>query len=135
MSRLESFQQACMTLALLHYEMPAHLWAILVVRYAPPLADQAEFDRMKAAVLAVAGHLECSRTEFARWAVAHWGNRLPPERARWDHWNNRDLGAISTLKRLYGKDIKPSLGNMERLAKITAENLLSINGVIEKAAA
>lgn len=142
LTKIEIFQQACLTLRRLHWNMPPHLWALLIIRYSPPLsrdgvvlAGKAELDRMCVAVEIVAGNLKTDRREFAQWAVAHWGKRLPQGKAQWDHWQNRDSGAISTLKRLYSRDVKPALGAMERTAMATAENVLKHAGMIESEAA
>lgn len=142
LSKMELFQQACMTHGLLHNGMPPHLWAVLIIKHAPALsrdgrivADKEEIDRMKMACLVAAGYLNCDRVEFARWAVAHWGHRLPKSRAQWSYWDGRECGAISTLKRVYSRIVKPSLIDMERAAMMVADDLLKTRGVVNQEAA
>lgn len=138
LSKLESFQQACMTFGLLHNNMPPHLWAVLVVKHAPALsrdgrlvADKTEVDFVNGACLVAAGHLPIDRVRFARWAVAYWARRLPPTDDQWAYWKDKDCGGVSTLRRINSRVIKPALIDMERIALIVAEDLLKSRGVVE----
>lgn len=147
LTKLERFQQDCMTLAFLHHRMPAHLWAVIVTRYAILPANQpdprdaeaveryhSEFNRIKVAVLVVAGHITYDDSMFARWAVANWAGKFEKSKARWDRWADHDL-SIRTLKRHYGEQIKPRLTGLLKQAEATAERLLNDSGMIERVAA
>lgn len=141
LSKLEAFQQDCMTLAFLHSRMPAHQWAVIVVRHAllpanlPAANDPdgvsryiAEFNRVKIAIMVTAGHIDYDDTKFARWAVANWGGWLDKSRGRWDRWADHDL-AIGTLKDHYGRQIKPQMATLLKQSEENAGRLLADAGL------
>lgn len=140
MTKLEAFQQACMTAAFLHSRLPPVEWAALVVAHAPALsrkgrrvASDAEIQRMVVAVLLLAGEMEYPGKGFARWAVAHWGGRLPMEASGWSFWVGRDVAAVRTLQRHYAQQIRPWLADVERRAMRSADLALWSERLIEVA--
>lgn len=136
LSKLEHFQQDCMTLAFLNDRLPPHLWAVLILRHQlKTVAEKPELDRLVSAMLVAAGRVDYPDLTFTRWAVAHWAGRLTGARAKWDWWTSHGDRPVPTLKEHYGKRIKPQLDGMLASADASAERLLSDAGLIERAAA
>lgn len=138
LSRLERFQQDCMTYAFLNDRLPAAQWAVIIVRHSLRITDpreqRVELDRLRWAVWTAAGHTGYPRADFARWATLKWGGKL----ARTDTWQSRwGAGgvAVSTLKRHYRERVAKPLDDMLTAAERNAQRLLSDAGLTLREAA
>jgi len=132
MSRAERFSQDCMTRHLLHSKLSREQWAILIVRYAPPLeaqgrpiADQSEIEEMQSALAALMSSIEHSVSkEFSGWCLLRWARRMPAGRGKWAEWEGRTNVSMPTLHRRCNHSIYKPMIAMEHGALERAKSIL-----------
>lgn len=138
LSRLERFEQDCLTYAFLRDRLPSVQWAVIIVRHSLRITDpqeqRVELDRLRWAVWTAAGQVPCDDVALARWGVMRWGGKL----AKTDTWQSRWGGgevAVSTLKRHYRERVAKPLDDMLAAAERNASRLLSDAGLTVREAA
>jgi len=131
MTRAERFTQDCMTRQLLHHHLSCEHWAVLVVRFAPPLntrgtLDESEVEEMRRALKTLLELLEHPITpEFTRWCLLRWAQRMPAGRGKWAEWEGRTSVSMPTLHRRCADSVyKPMLFREQSALESAKEKLL-----------
>jgi hypothetical protein len=137
LSKLDRFQQDCLTYAALNHRMPAAQWAVLIVwhslRITDPKEQRTELDRLRWATWTAAGHTGCDDVEFSRWAALKWGGKLGKGDG-WARWEGGSV-AVSTRKRHYREQVAMPLDALLTVASHNAARILADIGLVEREAA
>jgi len=132
MSRAERFTQDCMTRLLLHRNLSREHWAVLVIRFAPPLqaqgravGDQSEVGEMEEAMRICLAHLTHPVSqEFTGWCLLRWSQRMPAGRGKWVEWEGKTSLSLRTLHRYSSENIYKPMVTLENAAIARAKDLL-----------
>lgn len=138
MSRAERFTQDCMTRHLLHQSLSWGQWAVLTIRFAPPLqsqgrtiADSSELEEMQSALEQLLGLMEHPLgKEFSGWCLLRWARRMPAGRGKWSEWEGRLDVSMPTLRRRCAEAVYKPMATLESSAIEDAREILLQGGLI-----